>query len=370
MRMESLKWLACPGSGCGGSLSAEPARGIDSGAEPSELFEGVLGCAKCRAEYPVILGVAVLENDLQSYLWASWNEIDSCAGETGDEISQSMRRYLGAPTSFTGLAKPTAEPVPSLQWSTSPYLQTHFDQGSLTGDLPEGWWREAVELHRQEAWDPYRFLMRAVGELTTGEPAPGLGLDVGTSTGLGAASLAGLHAYAMGIDRSFRAVLTARRLLLGKPRPLETYGLETEKGRWEERHLPARSPTSNLDFVVASAEALPVRSGEAGCVAALNTLCAVPDPGGVIDEFCRVMAPGAALALSTPFWSDSASDGESALALGGPAFVHGLLRSRFRIVAETDMVPWLLRLAKRRWNVYLCHCVVATKCDRTAEGNP
>lgn len=361
MQTETLGWLACPAPGCAGLLSpAGPFDAETSPSDPAELVEAVLCCRRCKAEYPVILGVALLETDLPSYLGAFWDEIARCGDELGAGVSRKMRSYLGIPSAFSGQAGPAPAGDSGDEWTVSPYLQAHFDPASLTGDLPPGWWREAVTQHQAGAGDPYSLLLGAVRELS-GFPA-GLAVDVGSSVGRGAAELARLYRYSIGVDRSFRAVLAARRLLLRQPSPLDRYSVEIERGRWEPRDLDSQSEAANLDFVVASGAALPVPTGGAGCVVGLNVLCAVPEPLALIGEFARALARGGVLALSSPYWADADEAGRSPFAEGGPEFLAEALHGRFEVVEEHDMVPWLVRLARRRWNVYLCHCVVATRC--------
>ena len=267
-----------------------------------------------------------------------------------------MLAYLGVPSAFTGRSGPAPEPDASLRWATSPYLQAHFDPGSVGDDLPSGWWRDAVEGHRAARVDPYSYLIGAARDRAAGSPMQGLSVDVGTSVGRGAAELAAFYEYSIGVDRSFRAILAARRHLVSAPEPLGEYQLESEKGRWEARTLPDAAARGNLDFVVASGAALPVASGAAACIAAVNVLCAVSEPAMLLDDFSRSLEPGGLLLLSSPFWSDDAEP-----PIGNPKTLKRALAPAFDIDAEEDMVPWVLRLAKRRWNVYLCHCVVATR---------
>ncbi|HEX2148917.1 MAG TPA: hypothetical protein VHI31_01895, partial [Actinomycetota bacterium] len=104
-----------------------------------------------------------------------------------------------------------------------------------------------------------------------------------------------------------------------------------------------------------------VAAGGASCIAALNVLCAVSDPLAMLNDFARALAPGGSLLLSSPFWSDAGEQGETPLATGGPQFLKTELAPHFEISVERDEVPWVLRVTKRRWDVYLCHCVVATR---------
>ncbi|MEX0790449.1 MAG: class I SAM-dependent methyltransferase, partial [Actinomycetota bacterium] len=133
------------------------------------------------------------------------------------------------------------------------------------------------------------------------------------------------------------------------------------KGRWEPRTLPPVDPPANLDFVVASGAALPLVAGRASCIAALNVLCAANDALEMLADFGRVLQPGGMLLLSSPFWSDATAEGETPLAAGGAEYLRKALNPEFEVAVEQDQVPWLLRVAKRRWDVYLCHCLVATR---------
>lgn len=357
MRLATLLHLACPVPGCLGPLGVSPGFAPSPGeSEPGELLEAVIACRRCRAEYPVIMGVAILETDLLTYLSAFWEEIDGCSTDSpGLEVSPRMRSWLGIPAVFSSSPGPPLNPAAAASWSTSPYLQSHFDPGSMVSDLTSGWWQDAVG-RRPEGDDPYSYLIGIARDQPGGRP--GLALDVGSSVGRGAHELADLYEYSVGVDRSFPAVLNARRLLLGRPLPLPEYMLETERGRWESRPLLQPPVRPNLDFVVASAGALPVGTEGVACLAALNVLCAVPEPGALFEEFARTLGAGALLLIATPFWTD---DGESPFARGGPRGLVESLAGGYQIVADKELVPWIVRLARRRYNVYLSHCVAAIR---------
>lgn len=362
MRVATLPWLACPAPGCSGRLSVGngvPPRYQEAGE--TELLEGILVCGSCGAEYPVILGAAILVPEQHRYLWAFWNDIERCATEiAGAEISITIRAYLGIPGVHIGRAEPDDPWDQSLDWTTSPYIQAHFDTGSLTSDLPQGWWQDAVGRFGAESVDPYTYLVATARGMTG--PARGLAVEVGTGVGRITADLAADYRFCIGVDWSFRAVLTARRLLLSQPSPMEAYPLEGERGQSVDHTLRPLRSSGNLDYVVADGAALPFPNGGASCVAALNVLCAATEPRRLIDEIRRVAAPGGLLLLSSPYWPDSEPGFQkSPLALGDPHEMRAALEPSFEILAEREMVPWMLRLAKRRWNVYLCHCLVAAR---------
>lgn len=361
MRPAAFAWLRCPVLGCSGPLEVGhrfPPRW--SGDEGEELLEGLVACRVCEAEYPVLLGVAILVPEQGRYLWGFWSEIERCEAGAGEAVSPALRRYLGVPDASMGLAVPPDPWEESLDWTTSPYLQYNFDAGSLDSGLPDGWWRWSVSRYRADADDPYTYLMDAAVRL---EPSGGKGLavEVGASVGRTSADLALHYGFAVGIDWSFPAILAARRFHLRHPSPLNFYPLEGERGSAQERSLLPTEPAGNLEFVVGDGAALPFGQASAACVAALNVICAVPHPEGLLEEVRRVAAPGGLLLFSSPYWPDAPAGPGARAALSGPDSIRVALEPDFEIVDERDIVPWILRLAKRRWNVYLCHCLAARR---------
>lgn len=361
MKRASLQWLICPIPGCGGPLTVSEEFGlIRFGVDETELLEALLQCESCSSEYPIVLGNAIVVPDLRQYLLAFSQEIERAGRQLpGTGISRNMSRYLGFASAFTGRAEPDPWDE-NLDWTISPYIQAHFDRESLSDDLPEGWWQRALTQFQDTA-DPYKFLAGSALARSASTAKKGLLIEVGTSVGRMAADLAGSYEFTVGVDWSFTAVLAARRLLLSAPEPMPDYTVELEKGQVEVRPLSAIAAPENLDFLVADGAYLPFADSSCACVAALNLLCAVPQPAQVMSEFSRVAAESGLLLLSTPYWSDS---GLSPFALGGPVWMKQALEEDFHILEEQEMVPWLLKLAKRRWNLYLCHCIVAARTEK------
>lgn len=327
-----------------------------------ELAEGVLRCCQCGASYPVIVGVALLVPSVGSYLGRFWEGIAACvSAEGGASMSGEMMAFLED-------ARSPDEPVADDPWSqndpavTSRYLQAHFDEASLPLDLPAGWWRASVEQYGADGYGPYQYLIGFDRRRQGPQPA-GLAVDVGSSVGRMAGDLALTHAYALGIDWSFRAVLTARRYHLGTPSRLGSYRLVRERPPASERQLAVRErPRGGLDFVVADATALPIPSGGAECLAAMNVLCTLPDPHMLLSEVARVVGESGTLLLSSPYcWGADAWAAIAPLGISGPEYVRNQLQGTFDIAAEDEAIPWLLRLGHRRWDVYLCHCIVASR---------
>lgn len=361
VKIESLSRLACPAPQCKGELSVDGSFPCEWDRSDAELTEGLLLCRRCRADYPVILGVALLVADLPQYFWAFWPEMERCGRQLPDgRISRGMLEHLGVASAHMGHAGPPPEDREGLGWTVSPYLQVHGDRDSMTQGLSDGWWRAVVDGYGEDGPDPYRYLLDAAGRHRPKGDTE-LAVEVGSGIGWGAAQMAGSSTYSMGLDWSFTAVLTARRYFLSIPCPIEHYDLETEKGSFVDRPLDPQKVQANLDFVVADGGDLPLSGAQCSCLAALNVLCAASDPTRLFREFARVVRAEGLLLLATPYWADNGVNGESAFARGGPAFTRSALLPEFRILEEADMVPWLLRLAQRWWNVYLSHCLLAER---------
>lgn len=358
MRIAALRWLRCPAPDCRQSLVlSQEFSPVWSKTSNLDLQEGILECPVCASRHPVMLGVAVLVPEQQHYLWACWDDIQRCAQGLpgGAGISQAMRSYLAVPGTHIGRAEPSGPTEEDLDWTVSPYLQSHYDRDSLTDQIPGGWLSDAVAGSLAGSHNPYSYLTAASRDLAGA--GGGLAVEVGTGIGHTLAQLAAGRDFAIGVDWSFRAILTARRHLLREPDPLESYRLEGERGELTERPLAPVPGPANLEFVVADAAALPFAAGASRCLAALNLLCAVPAPRQVLPEIARIIAPGGQLLLSTPYWSDSPSEA----VFTGPQDLRRALEPDFELAAEDDAVPWLLRLAKRRFNIYLCDCLIGVR---------
>ena len=81
--------------------------------------------------------------------------------------------------------------------------------------------------------------------------------------------------------------------------------LDAERVRWQlaKRRATARPGDGRFFPVVASATAMPIRSGSAQRVAAVSTLEHIPDDVAVGQEIARVLAQGGLAAVTLPFTS-------------------------------------------------------------------
>ena len=212
--------------------------------EGDDIIQGELSCSRCGRTYPVQDGLADLDPGRQSR-------------------SQADSKY----------ERPTV---------LASYLWSHF------GDILQD--EQASKAYAQWA------------ELML--PHSGMCLDIGTAVGRFAFEMAQKCDFVVGLDNSVAFIRAARELMIQG---------HTDLKLPDEGHLtldaPLRLPrewtTSNLEFIVADAQALPFRSSLFSSAASLNMVDKVPHPMDHLTESNRVLAHSEAqFLLSDPFsWS-------------------------------------------------------------------
>lgn len=137
----------------------------------------------------------------------------------------------------------------------------------------------------------------------TVEFAPGsVALDVACATGRMSAELAARGARVLGIDLSEQFVNEARRIVLGSGgRPKLAFA--RFKGGYDcmTAELPWELEPQDVMFAVADAVRIPLDSAVAHVVLVLNLIDRVRDPGAVLREAWRCVAPGGYLLHAAPF---------------------------------------------------------------------
>ena len=135
------------------------------------------------------------------------------------------------------------------------------------------------------------------------DPRPdGLALDVGAACGRVTFDLARSHRAAIGLDLSHRLIAGAREVQrTGRAR----YRTVDEGELLDTFDVEVEAP-DNASFLVGNALALPFVDGVFATVVALNLIDRVPDPARALDELARVVAPGGALIVGSPYtWLES-----------------------------------------------------------------
>jgi SAM-dependent methyltransferase len=357
VRQSTLPLFACParpaGSAsrtCGGSLGLTESRALPTrrfGEEPDEVREGLLFCHACKAEYPILSGVAFLVPDPGRYLkryHASLLRDLGRHGELSDAASAWLNQRKGR---LAGKDDYGADFRFSQQFEEPAVVARALnpEADALYGGFLR--WLEEAAGH-----GPYDVLAEWAGEV----PHRRLALDAGCGGGGLVSRLSTRYGTVFGLDWSFLAVVLARRAVLHLPSPERTYMLRKRCGQETPRplHLPR---AANAEFVVGDAAWPPFPSGLFDAV----TSCNVVDIAGIdapMDAAVRMLAPNGRLFVADPYFF---KEGEAPQGDPREVLRRALTSRGLRILTERDGVPWAWATYDRHWRIYFSHCLAAQK---------
>ncbi len=168
-----------------------------------------------------------------------------------------------------------------------------------------------------------------------------------------------------GLDLSFSGILTSRMIQLGVPEKKDSYEYFVQ-GNMAERHRLQVPDHNNVDFLVASAMAVPFPNSSVDLVTCFNLLELVPRPRKLVLEISRILREGASTVLSSPYWweDDECPQREWIGAQEQSTEVElrsALLDAQLSPVDGDSAVPWLLRYNARTYMMFLCDVIVAKK---------
>jgi SAM-dependent methyltransferase len=316
-------------------------------AAGDDIIEGVLLCPEptCQREHPIIDGIAVIVADLMG--WAS------------HQLDGVLRRDDLSPFTESLLAD-AAGPG------------TYFDRDRLNlSSYGRMHWGDLDTIRPLPREGSFRDLLETSLSLLDQEPR-GVWADLGCATGRGTLELARRTGeLAVGVDLSFSMLRVAERVRReGRAVfPVKRVGLV-----YDRCDLPVSDvPSGRMSFWCCDAAVLPFSDASFSGVLSLNLLDCVASPLAHLKEIGRVLPPGAAALLASPYdWSAAAthltewigghsqragSGGSSAaelrriLAPGAPAGVD----TGLEIVAERDRVPWRVFSNERSSTLYESH---------------
>jgi SAM-dependent methyltransferase/uncharacterized protein YbaR (Trm112 family) len=355
MDLRRLDFLCCPT--CPGSLQLDPKvvePRFAAAAHASELLEGFLTCDQCPAQYPVVAGVLLLPEDIKTYLSSHYALLLTCAAAEG-VLGLGMLQYLRA----QGYEFIELNQRDYSYGHQALYVCAHYDDLAQAASRLGGPFADYLATRYENFYD--RLFREIRGHLDRTHVA----LDLAGNVGGMVYRLAPCCAMVFGVDTSFSATLTARKLLFHQPSAQTSYGLPIEGRRFVNRPLSLVRP-DNVELLVASGTHLPFPDATFDLVTCLSLLDCLPDPAPLIASIRRVLRPGGILMLSDPYawtadstpvkqWLGEDSGQASALAL------KELLAQQFEVLWEQDAVPWILREHGRFYQVWLNHCLMARK---------
>ncbi len=354
MQTSIVPLLACPAIGssdsCSGSLALAPLAGLPQrtvDGDAGEILEGGLACARCGAEYPILAGVAILVPGPEDYVRKYYGAMQRDLGRHG-WLSAAGRNWLSRRGGRPGQEDYGAD------FRFSQQFEDPWDVALAMTDQPEAIYGEfAGWLERLRGVNPYNVLAEWSGRL----PAQrNLALDAGCGGGGLVARLARHYPLVFGVDRSFLAILLARRAVLHRPEPERTYYLTTRRGQQTLRPLTL-PPARNVEFVVGDCCRMPFASGLFDTVTSSNII----DIAGIdapLDDAARVVRSGGWLLLSDPFFFP---EGEAPPGDPREAVRSAMERRGFSIREERDGVPWAWVTYDRHWRLYFNWCAAARR---------
>ena len=321
MKREHLERLrpVCPTCGTGGLALGTVAR-----EEADDVLEGVLLCAECHREHPIVDGIPVVVADLRS--WAS-HQLDSVLRR--DDLTPFSMSLLGD-------AAGAGSALDRERTNLSGYGQEHWGTASFAElcdaalDQPVGVWA-----------------------------------DLGCAVGRGTVELARRGAeLAVGIDLSFAMLRVAERVRRTgwAEFPLRRVGIVYDTVEVEVPDVPAE----RISFWCCDVGVLPFPDGGFDGALSLNVVDCAASPAGHLTEMGRVLRPEGKAVLTTPYdWSAAATPVEHWL--GGHSqrsehegaspdvLRHVLPQAGLEIVDEQDGVPWTVYANERSRVQYSLH---------------
>jgi SAM-dependent methyltransferase/uncharacterized protein YbaR (Trm112 family) len=298
--------------------------------ENGDVIEGILVCASCSREYPIIDGIPVIVGPIRAWLAANPLQV-LLRDDLSPEIESLIGDVLGSGSAFD-----------TQRQHAGMYADDHYGGGSAE-----------------------HVLDRALAGAADGPV-----IDTGCATGGTTFHLARKSgAMTVGVDLNFAMLRIASRVLReGRLRHARRrVGLVYER-RDEAIDVPSREL---VDFWCCDVAALPFPDATFALAASINVIDCTASPRDTVAELARVLRPGGTAILSTPYdWAPTATPVEQWLGghsqrgprQGAPEPVlRALLSEAFVLEKEEPSVPWRVRLHDRSTVHYDVHLVVARK---------
>lgn len=343
------------------TLSASPHQG------DQEIHYGILSCGQCKAEFPIVEGVAILVPELDDYFYEHAKGISTVlpksaitnfekvsppsaieAYETGlSEISELRNQQAG----FVWEEDLETERVTHL------YLLNHYVPRKQLPKNPDPVIEELLAQH----WDQSPLALAA--QKTHGERVLELGSGVG-----GLLSKLALHKSGsppktyLGIDQSFLSTHYARKVSFFSPHGFEVippHDLLMKPSKVSPlKGDPISLKGIKADFVVGGIAGCPARENIWDSVIALNALDMVDPPQVLPRTQARLGKKGAEFIQSCPYlWPPKSANG-----IPSPKFAQDLYgKEGLKITFSQEHVPWLFFKHERQLEYYSVHMFIASK---------
>jgi uncharacterized protein YbaR (Trm112 family) len=329
-----------------------------------EVHSGMLRCRSCKAEFPILAGIAVLVDDVRSYLLEHVKGIAKVVPDK--EIPARFRdEFLEAKDEI--VAEHIEEDLEADR-VTSLYLLNHY----LKTDGVE-WWKPrhgkaspVIDQLIREYWDHGPFAQIESWVEKSNLAMVELGCGVG---GLCPRLLPKLKTY-LGVDSSFASIALARHLVVGAPYPGQLKVPEDLLQGPVSRELKIdakKARDGRADFVVGDLADPPLKRGSWDVSVALNTIDMLDEPADLPKLQNALVKTGGAAVQSCPYiWHEAVAKNlrkhlPKEIKDSAAAVEWLYQKAGFKIEEKVEHLPWLFFKHARQLEIYSVHLFQARK---------
>lgn len=359
--------MVCPAKAgrhlCQGDLKLK--KSITYENHSSEISEGTLKCTRCKAEYPILLGIPILMENIKKYLRENYYYLTGVS-RLNEGMSQEMHSFLMSQI-LLDLKSPREKLFPKQRRynrntasnflrGISSYLINHYDNlmDIINKDDPL-----YDFFHKYAHETPHSVLEEMASRYANGK---GITVEVGCSIGGLTTKLSKFYNFAYGVDTSLETLLLARRIIKHLPKSLKKYRIYQERNKYYFRSIKVE-PCENIEFICASGTNLPFRDKSIDAVCSCNVIDIVKEPRRLLQEKIRILKNRGIFLISDPYDFSPSRMKEFPKPLRKPAIeiIKERIKKRIKIIEERDNIPWITRSYKRNYGIYFNHCLVGIK---------
>ena len=340
-----------------------------------EVRSGRLECSKCKAEYPILEGVAIVVEDVHSYLMSHVKGISKRV-KLDDLPKQYRDDFLEAQSE---IEHEHIEEDLEAERVNALYLMNHFLRvNPKTKNQESPWWQPSPEQGSpfidkliREYWDrgPFSQIEEWLSKQDhIQKPIEAIELGCGVG-GLYRQLKPYLRSY-LGVDGSFASISMARHLALGVPdtSSFRVPGDLLHGTVSQEVSIPVETNLSGqVDWIVADLESLPLQEASADLCIALNTIDMLNSPQGLPQIQNSLLKSGGVAIQSCPYiWHEAIAKKLRKLLpkriQDSSSAVKWLYeQAGFQIEINQEHVPWLFFKHYRQVELYSVHIFMGRK---------